>query len=192
MRIHDQRRRAWAVPATTVCQLTMRHFKDGAGTDLEPWRARAFPLMKDLVVDRRAFDRIIAAGGYISVSTGSAPDGNAIPVAKESRTVPWMRRPVSGAEPAWRLARTRRPRCSPGRRSRIWDCCRKGSRSVRHERCAWWRKWNAESFGTLHNIGECTAVCPKEIPLEVIGRMNRDFNKGILTERPAATEAGAA
>src|SRR6202012_210275 len=70
--------------ATTVCQLTMRHFKDGAELTLEPWRAKAFPLIKDLVVDRRSFDRIIESGGYISVSTGSAPDGNAIPVAKES------------------------------------------------------------------------------------------------------------
>src|SRR5690348_16264165 len=72
------------LPATTVCQLTMRHFKDGEELILEPWRARAFPLVKDLVVDRRALDRIIQAGGYISVSTGSAPDGNAIPVPKEA------------------------------------------------------------------------------------------------------------
>src|SRR5579863_2556059 len=67
---------------TTVCQLHMRHYKDGASLYLEPWRASAFPVIKDLVVDRRAFDRIIAAGGYISVSTGSAPDGNALPVPK--------------------------------------------------------------------------------------------------------------
>src|SRR6202790_2767012 len=71
------------LPATTVCQLTMRHFKDGAELYLEPWRSRAFPVIKDLVVDRSAFDRIIEAGGYISVPTGSAPDGNAIPVPKE-------------------------------------------------------------------------------------------------------------
>src|SRR6266566_4732339 len=70
--------------ATTVCQLTMRHFKDGQELVLEPWRASSFPLIKDLVVDRRSFDRIIAVGGYISVSTGSAPDGNAILVPKES------------------------------------------------------------------------------------------------------------
>src|SRR5271170_4543930 len=71
------------MPATTVCQLTMRHFKDGEELVIEPWRAAAFPLIKDLVVDRRAFDRIIASGGYISVSTGNAPDGNTIPVGKE-------------------------------------------------------------------------------------------------------------
>ncbi|MGC2583313.1 MAG: succinate dehydrogenase/fumarate reductase iron-sulfur subunit, partial [Acidobacteriaceae bacterium] len=70
-------------PATTVCQLTMRHFKDGDELVLEPWRSRSFPFIKDLAVDRRAFDRIIASGGYISVSTGNAPDGNAIPVGKE-------------------------------------------------------------------------------------------------------------
>src|ERR1700757_3455928 len=71
------------MPATTVCQLTMRHFKDGQELVIEPWRAAAFPQIKDLVVDRRAFDRIIASGGYISVSTGNAPDGNAILVPKE-------------------------------------------------------------------------------------------------------------
>src|SRR5215813_12399026 len=71
------------LPATTVCQLTMRHFKDGQELVLEPWRAKAFLLIKDLVVDRRSFDRIIASGGYISVSTGSAPDGNAIPISKD-------------------------------------------------------------------------------------------------------------
>jgi len=72
------------LPGTTVCQLHMRHFKDGDELYLEPWRARAFPVIKDLAVDRSAFDRIIAAGGYVSVNTGSAPDGNAIPVAKEA------------------------------------------------------------------------------------------------------------
>src|SRR3569833_870451 len=71
------------LPATTVCQLTMRHFKDGETLTLEPWRAKAFPLLKDLVVDRCALDRIISSGGYISVPTGSAPDGNVIPVSKE-------------------------------------------------------------------------------------------------------------
>ena len=71
------------MPATTVCQLTMRHFKDGEELVIEPWRAAAFPSIKDLVVDRRSFDRIIAAGGYISVSTGNAPDGNAILVSKD-------------------------------------------------------------------------------------------------------------
>jgi ferredoxin len=69
--------------ATTVCQLTMRHFKEGDELVLEPWRSRSFPFVKDLVVDRRSFDRIIQAGGYVSVSTGNAPDGNAIPVGKE-------------------------------------------------------------------------------------------------------------
>src|SRR5579863_8017457 len=71
------------LPATTVCQLTMRHFKDGQELYIEPWRARAFPVIKDLVVDRSAFDRIVAAGGYVSVPTGSAPDGNVMLIPKE-------------------------------------------------------------------------------------------------------------
>ena len=117
-------------PGTTVCQLHMRQFKDGDELYLEPWRARAFPVIKDLAVDRGAFDRIIAAGGYISVPTGSAPDGNAILVPKENSELPWMRPRVSGAVRALRHVRMRRPRCSPGRRSRIWACCRKVSPSA--------------------------------------------------------------
>ena len=83
VRRHGQRRRPRSAAGTTLCQLHMRHFKDGDVLYVEPWRAKAFPVVKDLVVDRSAFDRIIAAGGYISVSTGSAPDGNAVLVPKE-------------------------------------------------------------------------------------------------------------
>ena len=114
---------------TTVCQLTLRHFKDGEQLYLEPWRARAFPVLRDLMVDRAAFDRIIAAGGYISIRAGSAPDGNTIPVPKEKPTWRWTRRRASAAEPAWPRVRMRRRRCSRARKSAISDCCRKGSRS---------------------------------------------------------------
>ena len=94
---------------TTVCQLHMRRFKDGDTITIEPWRAKAFPVVKDLVVDRSAFDRIIAAGGYVSVNCGGAPDGNAIPISKEARPKRrWIRPPASAAARASRPARTRR------------------------------------------------------------------------------------
>ena len=98
---------------TTVCQLHMRRFKDGDTITIEPWRAKAFPVVKDLVVDRSAFDRIIAAGGYVSVNCGGAPDGNAIPISEGRRpSRRWTRPPASAAARAWRPARTRRRTCS--------------------------------------------------------------------------------
>ena len=93
---------------TTVCQLHMRRFKDGDTITIEPWRAKAFPVVKDLVVDRSAFDRIIEAGGFVSVNCGGAQDGNAILISKEISELRWTRPPASAAARAWRRARTRR------------------------------------------------------------------------------------
>ena len=109
---------------TTVCQLHMRELKEVDEIVIEPWRARAFPLIKDLVVDRRAFDKIIQAGGYISVNTGQAQDGNAIPVPK-------------AAERARRPARTPQRCCSPAPRSRTLECCPRASPSATRAFRAW-------------------------------------------------------
>jgi succinate dehydrogenase / fumarate reductase iron-sulfur subunit len=95
----------------TACQLHMRHFHDGETITIEPWRAQAFPVLKDLIVDRTAFDRIIQSGGYVSVSTGSAPDANAIPIPKPAPIPLWMPRHASAVAPAWPPARTLR-QCS--------------------------------------------------------------------------------
>ena len=108
---------------TTTCQLHMRSFADGDTITVEPWRATAFPVLKDLCVDRRAFDRIIAAGGYISVNTGAAPDAHAMPVPKDTPTARSTRPPASAAAPASRPAPTPRRRCSSGPRSRTWASC---------------------------------------------------------------------
>ena len=102
---------------TTVCQLHMRFFKDGDSLTLEPWRAKAFPVIKDLVVDRSAFDRIIQAGGYISAPTGSAPTPAPSWSRKRPRRRPWTPLRASAAAPAWPPAPTRRPCCSPRPRS---------------------------------------------------------------------------
>jgi succinate dehydrogenase / fumarate reductase iron-sulfur subunit len=171
------------LPATTVCQLTMRHFKDGEELVLEPWRARAFPLIKDLVVDRRSFDRIIAAGGYISVSTGSAPDGNAILVSKESAD--------RAMDAASCIACGACVAACPNASAALFTGAKiahlsilpqgKPERDVRAIRVV--TQMNAEGFGGCTNIGECTAVCPKEIPLEVIAAMNRDYLRGSWRER---------
>ncbi len=126
------------LPGTTLCQLHMRHFKDGDELYLEPWRASAFPVIKDLIVDRSAFDRLIAAGGFISVSTGSAQDGNTILIPKEESDRSMDRGPrASAAARAWRCVRTLRHRSSWARRSRILAWCRKASRSGAGE-CSRW------------------------------------------------------
>jgi len=127
-------------PGTTVCQLHMRHFKNGDVLYLEPWRARAFPVVRDLVVDRSAFDRIIAAGGFVSVSTGSAPDGNAIPIPKNIRIGPWTQQPALDAGPASQRVPTPPRRFSQARKSAISASCRKGSPNGTNVRSTWLRK----------------------------------------------------
>ncbi len=162
---------------TTTCQLHMRHFKDGQVLYLEPWRAAAFPVIKDLVVDRSAFDRIIQAGGFISVSTGSAPDGNALPVPKKDSDRAMDAAACIGcgacvaACPNASAALFTSAKIShlgllpQGQPERL-------DRALRMVNVA-----ASEGFGSCTNIGECEAACPKEIQLENIARMNRDFMK---------------
>lgn len=171
------------LPAATVCQLTMRHFKDGQELVLEPWRARAFPLIKDLVVDRRSFDRIIASGGYISVSTGSAPDGNAILVPKESSDRAMDAAACIGCGACVAACPNASAALFTGAKIAHLGILPQGKpeRDIRAIRMV--TQMNAEGFGGCTNIGECTGVCPKEIPLEVIAAMNRDYLRGSWRER---------
>jgi succinate dehydrogenase iron-sulfur subunit len=174
---------------TTVCQLTMRHFKDGEELLLEPWRAAAFPLLKDLAVDRGALDRVIAAGGYISASTGSAPDGNAIPVSKEASD--------RAMDAASCIACGACVAACPNAAAALFTGAKiahlgllpqgQPERNARVENML--AQLNREAFGNCTNIGECSAVCPKEIPLEVIGRMNHDFLCAVLSERSPNEDA---
>jgi len=172
--------------ATTVCQLTMRHFKDGDELTLEPWRAAAFPLIKDLVVDRRALDRVVASGGYISVATGNAPEANSIPVAKElaDRAMDAAACIGCGACVA----------ACPNAAAALFTAAKishlgllpqgQPERDIRALRMI--TQMNLEDFGACTNIGECTAACPKEIALDVIGRMNRDYLVASVRQRGEA------
>jgi succinate dehydrogenase / fumarate reductase iron-sulfur subunit len=163
------------LPATTVCQLSMRHFKDGQELYIEPWRARAFPVIKDLMVDRSAFDRIIAAAGYISVPTGSAPDGNAILVPKENADRAMDAAACIGCGACVAACPNASAALFTGAKISHLGLLPQGQ-PERHERAlSMVRQYNAEGFGSCTNIGECEAACPKEISLEVIARMNRDF-----------------
>jgi succinate dehydrogenase / fumarate reductase iron-sulfur subunit len=176
--------------ATTVCQLTMRHFKDGQELTIEPWRARAFPVIKDLVVDRGAFDRIIAAGGYISSPTGSAVDGNAMLVPKNSadRSMDAAACIACGACVA----------ACPNASAALYTAAKithlgllPQGQPERHERALKMvGQASEERFGSCTNIGECEAVCPKEIRIEVIGRMNRDYIAASWKRRERLTFGG--
>lgn len=160
---------------TTTCQLHMRTFKDGDVIDIEPWRAGAFPVVKDLVVDRGAFDRIIQAGGYISAPTGAAVEANNIPVPKadadhafEAATCIGCGACVAACPNGSAMLFTASkithlgllPQGQPERDSRVLGMI---------------EQHDAEGFGGCTNIGECTAACPKGIPLDVISRLNRDL-----------------
>jgi succinate dehydrogenase / fumarate reductase iron-sulfur subunit len=163
------------LPATTVCQLTMRHFHDGDELFIEPWRAKAFPVIKDLIVDRRAFDRIIEAGGYISVPTGSAPDGNAILVPKEDADRAMDAAACIGCGACVAACPNASAALFTGAKIAHLGLLPQGQ-PERYERAlSMVRQFNAEDFGGCTNIGECEAVCPKQIKLEVIARMNHDF-----------------
>jgi succinate dehydrogenase / fumarate reductase, iron-sulfur subunit len=170
-------------PETTLCQLHMRHFKDGDELYLEPWRAKAFPVIKDLVVDRTAFDRIIAAGGYVSVSTGSAPDGNAILVPRDNAERAMDAAACIGCGACVAMCPNASaslfmsakiahlallPQGQPERESRVLSMVAQA---------------NQEIFGSCTNIGECEAVCPKGIKLENIALMNRDFLRANIAGR---------
>ncbi len=166
------------LPATTVCQLTMRHFKEGDELILEPWRARSFPVIKDLVVDRRSFDRIIAAGGYISVSTGSAPDGNAILVSKEAADHAMDAAACIGCGACVAACPNASAALFTGAKITHLGTLPQGQPERDRRAINMVAQMNAEGFGGCTNIGECSAVCPKEIPLEVIAAMNHDYIRG--------------
>jgi succinate dehydrogenase / fumarate reductase iron-sulfur subunit len=160
---------------TTTCQLHMRSFSDGDEIDVEPFRAEPFPVIKDLVVDRGAFDRIIAAGGYISAPTGTAPDAHATPVPKNAVDHAFdaatcincgacVAACPNGSAMLFTAAKVTHlgllPQGQPERDSRVIGMV---------------SQHDAEGFGGCTNIGECTAVCPKGIPFETISRLNRDL-----------------
>src|SRR6201998_1144992 len=170
-------------PATTVCQLTMRHFKDGDELVLEPWRSSSFPFIKDLVVDRRAFDRIIQSGGYVSVSTGNAPDGNAILVGKEEADRAMDAAACIGCGACVAACPNASAALFTGAKIAHLSVLPQGEVEADRRALGMVAQMNAESFGNCTNIGECTGVCPKEIPLEVIAIMNRDFRRGSLKRR---------
>ena len=160
---------------TTVCQLSLRHFKDGESLHLEPWRARGFPVLRDLMVDRSAFDRIIAAGGYISVRAGSAPDGNTVAVKKDDADRAMDAAACIGCGACVAACPNASASLFTGAKISHLGLLPQGQPERDSRALRMVAKMNEEHFGPCTNIGECEAVCPKGIRLDVISRMNRDF-----------------
>jgi succinate dehydrogenase / fumarate reductase iron-sulfur subunit len=163
------------LPKTTVCQLTLRHFDDGEELYLEPWRSRAFPVLRDLMVDRSSFDRIIASGGYISVPAGSAVDGNTLPVKKEDSDRAMDAAACIGCGACVAACPNASASLFTGAKISHLGLLPQGQPERDKRSLSMVTQMQKEGFGQCTNIGECEAVCPKGIRLEVIARMNHDF-----------------
>ena len=168
---------------TTVCQLHMRHFKDGDELYLEPWRAKAFPVIRDLCVDRGAFDRIIAAGGFVSVRTGSAPDGNAIPINKQDADLAMDAASCIGCGACVAACPNAAVALFAGAKLSHLGHLPQGHVERDRRVLAMVRQIQAEGFANCTNIAECVAACPKEIKLEVIAQTNRDYIRAYFSQR---------
>jgi succinate dehydrogenase / fumarate reductase, iron-sulfur subunit len=168
---------------TTVCQLSMRFFKDGDSLTLEPWRAKAFPVLRDLAVDRSAFDRIIQAGGFISAPTGVAPDARAILVPKVDADRAMDAAACIGCGACVAACPNAAAMLFTAAKITHLNSLPQGQ-PQRYQRTAdMVAAMSNELFGSCTNHGECEAVCPKKIPIEFIGRMNRDLIHATLRRR---------
>jgi succinate dehydrogenase / fumarate reductase iron-sulfur subunit len=170
-------------PETTLCQLHMRYFKDGDELYLEPWRAKAFPVIKDLVVDRTAFDRIIAAGGFVSVATGSAPDGNAILIPRDNAERAMDAAACIGCGACVAMCPNASASLFVSAKIAHLGLLPQGQPERETRVVAMVAQANQEVFGSCTNIGECEAVCPKGIKLENIALMNRDYLRANVAGR---------
>lgn len=159
----------------TTCQLHMRSFKDGDTIVVEPWRASAFPIIKDLVVDRSAFDRIIAAGGFISVNTGNAQDANAIPIPKEDADKAFAAAACIGCGACVAACKNASAMLFVSAKVSQLALLPQGQAERESRALNMVAQMDAEGFGTCTNTGACSAECPKEISLENIARLNREY-----------------
>jgi len=175
---------------TTACQLHMRHFQDGDTITIEPWRARPFPIIRDLVVDRAALDRIIEAGGYISVSTGNAQDANAIPIAKDAADRAMDAAACIGCGACVAACPNASAMLFTAAKVSHLGLLPQGQPERARRARNMVRQMDLEGFGGCTNFGECQEACPKEISIETIARMNRDYFRASLAERPESVAGG--
>ena len=168
-------------PGTTVCQLHMRRFHEGDRLVLEPWRARAFPVVKDLVVDRSALDRIIQAGGYTSVNVGGAPDGNTVLIPKTTVERAMDSAACIGCGACVAACKNASAALFTAAKVTHLALLPQGDVERRTRVVAMVERHDAEGFGSCSNEGECEAVCPKEIGITNIARMNREYFRALLS-----------
>jgi succinate dehydrogenase / fumarate reductase iron-sulfur subunit len=172
--------------ATTTCQLYMREFRDGQEIYVEPWRAAAFPVIRDLVVDRSALDRIIGGAGYISVNTGSAPDANTIAIAKEVADTAFEAAACIGCGACVAACRNASAMLFVAAKVAQFARLPQGQPERLHRAIAMVDAMDREGFGNCSNHYECAAVCPKEISVRFIAELNREFLRAALTTRKFA------
>lgn len=171
--------------STTVCQLHMRNFSDGDELILEPWRASAFPVIKDLMVDRTALDRIVKAGGYISVNTGNAPDGNAIPIAKTDADEAFSSATCIGCGACVASCKNGSAALFTSAKVSHLALLPQGQIEKNQRVLKMVAQMDSEGFGACTSTGACSAACPKDISLVNIARMNREYFKATLSEKPS-------
>jgi succinate dehydrogenase / fumarate reductase iron-sulfur subunit len=177
----------------TTCQVYMRQFQDGDEITVEPFRAQAFPLVKDLVVDRSALDRLIEAGGYVSVNTGAAPDANAVAVDKDCADLAFEAAACIGCGACIAACPNASAMLFLGAKVNQYALLPQGQPERTRRVLAMSGAMDSEGFGNCSNHYECSAVCPKEIPVRFIARLNREFLRAALrspefAERPIQAE----
>ncbi|MEM9801035.1 MAG: succinate dehydrogenase/fumarate reductase iron-sulfur subunit [Planctomycetota bacterium] len=168
---------------TTACQLHMREYRSGDRIRVEPWRADAFPVLKDLVCDRSAFDRIQQAGGYVSVNTGAAPDAHAIPVKKESADLAFEAAACIGCGACVAACPNASAMLFTSAKVSQFALLPQGRPERERRVLAMVDQMDAEGFGNCSNHYECEAACPKGISIQNIARMNREYTRALVTQR---------
>lgn len=165
---------------TTACQIHMRKYKDGDEIYIEPWRVGAFPVVRDLIVDRSAFDRVIQAGGYVSVNTGGAPDGNAIPISKDEAETAMDAAACIACGACAAACKNASAMLFVAAKVAHLAHLPQGQAERRRRALAMLDQHDREGFGTCSNYFECEAVCPKEISVKFIADLNRNYVRSSL------------
>ncbi len=175
---------------TTTCQLHMRRFKDGDEITIEPWRAKAFPVLKDLMVDRSPFDRIIQAGGFISVNSGGAQDANSLPIPKGDADQAMDAAQCIGCGACVAACKNASAMLYVAAKVSHLGLLPQGQPERQKRVLSMVKQMDAEGFGNCTNQYECEAACPKEISVEFIARMNRDYVKAAVLAREVTSTGG--